>query len=89
MDLRVARVSAPPAVVGDLAPEGVLRVSINLGNAVLAAGTPEEPTGVTVDLARAIAARLGLEPQLACVDAARKSVDALHTGVMPSPRRTP
>jgi polar amino acid transport system substrate-binding protein len=75
-------VSAPPAVVGDLAPEGVLRVSINLGNAVLAAGTPEEPTGVTVDLARAIAARLGLEPQLACVDAARKSVDALHTGVV-------
>ena len=46
----------PPAVVGDLAPEGVLRVSINLGNAVLAGGTPDEPRGVTVDLAREIAA---------------------------------
>jgi polar amino acid transport system substrate-binding protein len=29
----------------------VLRASINLGNAVLAAGTPRGPTGVTVDLA--------------------------------------
>ena len=41
-----------PAVVADLAPTGVLRASINLGNPVLAQGTSDEPAGVTVDLAR-------------------------------------
>ena len=45
-----------PAVVADLAPTGVLRASINLGNPVLAQGTRDEPAGVTVDLAREIAA---------------------------------
>ncbi len=54
----------PAAVVGDLAPEGVLRVSINLGNAVLAGGTPDEPRGVTVYLAREIAGELGVEARL-------------------------
>ncbi len=70
-----------PAVVADLAPEGVLRASINLGNPVLAAGTPEEPSGVTVDLAREIAARLGVAVELLCFDAARKSYEALHTKI--------
>jgi polar amino acid transport system substrate-binding protein len=75
--------SAPAtSVVGDLAPRGVLRASVNLGNAVLAAGTPENPGGVTVDLARAIASRLGVEVDLICVDAARKSVEALHAGLV-------
>jgi polar amino acid transport system substrate-binding protein len=36
----------------DLAPTGVLRASINLGNPVLAQGTPTVPAGVTVDIAR-------------------------------------
>jgi polar amino acid transport system substrate-binding protein len=71
----------PSSVVADLAPNGVLRASINLGNPVLAAGTPQEPTGVTVDLAREIAARLGVEVRLLCFDAARKSYEALHTKV--------
>ncbi|HEY3527957.1 MAG TPA: transporter substrate-binding domain-containing protein [Nocardioides sp.] len=69
------------AVRRDLAPEGVLRAAINLGNPVLATGTPEEPSGVTVDLAREIASRLGVEARLRCFDAARKSFEALHTGV--------
>jgi hypothetical protein len=38
-------------VVTDLAPTGVLRASINLGNPVLAQGSPDAPTGVTVDIA--------------------------------------
>jgi polar amino acid transport system substrate-binding protein len=72
-------VSTPTASVRrDLAPEGVLRVVVNLGNSVLAAGTPENPSGVTVDLGREIAARLAVEARLTCVDAARKSFDALH-----------
>ena len=69
-----------PAVVADLAPAGVLRASINLGNPVLAQGTRDEPTGVTVDLAREIAARLGVPVFFTCFDAARKSLAALIAG---------
>lgn len=72
--------SVSPAVVRDLAPEGVLRASINLGNAVLAGGTSDAPSGVTVDLAREIADRLGVQVRLVCFDAARRSFEALHTG---------
>jgi polar amino acid transport system substrate-binding protein len=39
------------SIVEDLAPAGVLRAAINLGNPVLAQGTPEAPSGVTVDIA--------------------------------------
>jgi polar amino acid transport system substrate-binding protein len=67
-------------VVKDLAPDGVLRASINLGNPVLAQGTPEEPSGVTVDIAREIAARLGVPVELICFDAARKSFEAMTSG---------
>lgn len=70
----------PPEVVRDLAPTGVLRASINLGNPVLAQGTPDEPAGVTVDLAREVGARLGLPVELLCFDAARKSFEAMTSG---------
>ncbi|WP_369145652.1 transporter substrate-binding domain-containing protein [Streptomyces sp. R44] len=69
-----------PAVAADLAPAGVLRASVNLGNPVLAQGTPEAPGGITVDLAREIGARLGLPVELLCFDAARKSFDAMADG---------
>jgi polar amino acid transport system substrate-binding protein len=64
----------------DLAPSGVLRASINLGNPVLAQGTPEEPAGVTVDIARELARRLEVPLELVSFDAARKSFEALTTG---------
>jgi polar amino acid transport system substrate-binding protein len=67
-------------VVGDLVPEGVLRASINLGNPVLAQGTPEAPAGVTVDIAREVGARLGVPVKLVCFDAARKSFEAMKVG---------
>jgi polar amino acid transport system substrate-binding protein len=51
---------------------------INLGNAVLAGGTADDPTGTTVDLARELAGRLGVEARLTCVDAARKSFETLQ-----------
>jgi len=66
-----------PAVVAGLTQTGVLRASINLGNPVLAQGTSDAPTGVTVDLARELAARLGVPVSFACFDAARKSFGAL------------
>jgi polar amino acid transport system substrate-binding protein len=64
----------------DLASTGTLRAAINLGNPVLAQGTPEAPTGITVDLARELGVRLGLPVALVCFDAARKSFDALTAG---------
>jgi polar amino acid transport system substrate-binding protein len=68
------------SVSADLAPTGVLRASINLGNPVLAQGTPDEPTGITVDLAREIAARLEVPVEFLCFDAARKSFEAMTEG---------
>lgn len=67
-------------LVADLAPSGALRASINLGNPVLAQGTPDAPAGVTVDIAREVAARLGVPAEFACFDAARKSFEALTSG---------
>ncbi len=64
----------------DLAPTGVLRASINLGNPVLAQGSTDAPTGVTVDIAREVAARLGVPVELLCFDAARKSFEAMTSG---------
>lgn len=73
----------PPQAVKDLAPSGTLRAAINVGNAVLAArpATPGgEPTGISVDLARELARRLGVPLQLIVFDAAGKVVDAGKTG---------
>jgi polar amino acid transport system substrate-binding protein len=67
-------------LVHDLAPTGVLRASLNLGNPVLAQGTPEEPSGITVDLAREVATRLGVPVRFLCFDAARKSYAAMAEG---------
>lgn len=67
----------PSDLVSQLAPTGRLRASINLGNPVLAQGTEEEPTGVTVDLARELAQRIGVPVEFLCFDAARKSFEAM------------
>ena len=72
--------AALTAVARDLAPTGLLRASINLGNPVLAQGTPQAPTGVTVDIARAVGERLGVPVELVCFDAARRSFEAMATG---------
>jgi polar amino acid transport system substrate-binding protein len=74
---------APPsgANAAALAPTGRLRASINLGNPILArrdaAGSVED---VSVDLARALGAELGVPVDLAVVDAAVRSVEAVATG---------
>jgi polar amino acid transport system substrate-binding protein len=72
--------AVPPAIVEELAPTGRLRASINLGNPVLAHGTPSDPGGVTVDIARELGARLGVPVELVCFDAARKSFEAMTSG---------
>ena len=67
-------------LVNDLAPTGALRASINLGNPVLAQGTPQRPSGVTVDIARELGARLGVPIELSCFGAARESFDSMVEG---------
>jgi len=62
------------------APGGTLRVSINLGNPVLAsidAGTGQ-PQGVSVDLATEFARRLGVPLQLVAVASAGESVETVN-----------
>ena len=64
----------------ELAPAGVLRAALNLGNPVLVQGTPAEPAGVTVDIAREIAGRLGVPAEFRCFGAARESLAAAVAG---------
>lgn len=67
-------------IKSDLAPTGILRVSINLGNPVLAQGSATAPSGVTVDIARELGVRLGLPIELRCFEAARESFEAMEQG---------
>jgi polar amino acid transport system substrate-binding protein len=67
-------------VLQDLAPTGTLRASINLGNIVLAQGTPENPSGITPELARELAKRLGVPVALSCFDGAGKAFEAMKAG---------
>ena len=67
-------------VSSDLAPGGVLRAAINLGNPVLAQGTAAAPAGVTVDIARELGTRLAVPVRLVCFDAARESFEAMAKG---------
>lgn len=62
------------------APSGKLRASINLGNPILAGrhGSSGEPFGVSIDLARALGDRLGVEVQLVVFDTANQSVEAVR-----------
>jgi polar amino acid transport system substrate-binding protein len=71
---------ASPDIVTDLAPGGVLRAALNLNNPVLVQGTPAAPTGVTVDIAREIAARLGVDVEFSCFAGALDSFEALVAG---------
>ncbi len=70
---------AAPAGAATLAPTGRLRASINLGNPILARRDPISgaAAGVSVDLARSLAAELGVPLELLIVDAAAKSVQAV------------
>src|SRR5262245_54733761 len=72
--------SVPPEVIKELAPTGKLRAAINLGNPVLAQGSPQEPRGITVDLARELARRTGLALELVTFEAAGKIFEALKAG---------
>ena len=53
------------AIVGQLAPTGVLRAGVNMGNFLLVTSRAEngDPAGVSPSMAKAIADRLGVPMQ--------------------------
>ena len=65
-----------------LAPSGILRAAINFGNPILATrdAATGAPLGVSVDLARELATRLGVPLQLVTYNAAGKVVEGLKSG---------
>lgn len=73
---------APPAAISDLASTGKLRAVINYGNPILAKkdAVTGQPAGVSIDLARELARRLGVEAELVTVTSAGKSVETLAEG---------
>lgn len=72
---------ASSAAVSDLAPTGKLRAAINFGNPVLAGrdAATGEPCGISVDLARELAQRLGVAIEFVPYDAAGKVVEGLES----------
>ena len=69
----------PKELLQIIAPTGKLRVSINVGNPILANKDPVSgtPFGVSIDLANAFAKKLGLDLELVVFDSAGKSVEAV------------
>lgn len=67
-----------PDVLRDLAPTGKTRAAINVGNSVLAQPDGTSAKGVSVDLARELARRLGVDLELIVFDAAGKVFQALQ-----------
>ncbi len=69
----------PADIVAAFTPIGVLRASINLGNPILANADPASGAagGVSVDLARAFAERLGVKVELVVFKTAAASVEAV------------
>ena len=72
-----------PEVVSELAPTGVLRAGINLGNFLLVTGrSPSgDPEGVAPDMAREIAARLGVPVEYVPFPRPGELADAAERGV--------
>ena len=68
----------PPELVKEFAPTGKLRAAINIGNPVLVQiDATGAPMGVTIDLARALADRLGVELETVAIDGAGKSFETV------------
>jgi polar amino acid transport system substrate-binding protein len=71
----------PGSIAADLAPTGVLRATINLGNRLLIQGTPAAPTGVTVDIAHELGSRAGMPVELVRCESVPKVLEAMRTGL--------
>jgi polar amino acid transport system substrate-binding protein len=73
---------APQQIVSELAPTGVLRAAINMGNFLLVTGKSAagDPDGVSPDMARAIAERLGVPVRYVPYARPADLADAAGTG---------
>ena len=71
------------AIAAEIAPTGVLRAAINMGNILLVTGRDDagDPVGVAPDLAREIASRLGLPIRFAPFARPADLADAATDGV--------
>lgn len=71
--------SIDPSIIKAFTPTGKLRASINVGNPILANRDKStgEPHGVSIDLAREFARRLGVEIELVVNESAGKSVEVV------------
>ena len=80
--MTTATPSAPSNIFAVVAPSGKLRAAINFGNPILATKDTAtgEPRGVSVDLARELARRLGVPLEMVHYPAAGKVVDGLKAG---------
>jgi polar amino acid transport system substrate-binding protein len=74
--------SISPEVRMQLAPNGVLSAAVYLGNFLLVTGRSSsgEPTGISPDICRAIAKRLGVELSLMGFNTQDEVVDAVVSG---------
>ncbi|WP_287497196.1 ABC transporter substrate-binding protein [Pandoraea sp. CB10b_02] len=69
------------SLIAAFAPTGVLRACINLGNPVLAGRDAQSrPIGISVDLAAALAQRLGVALEPIVVDTAARAVETVSAG---------
>jgi polar amino acid transport system substrate-binding protein len=75
-------ISPQSAAIAELAPRGSLRAAINFGNPILARrdAAGGEPRGVSVDLSRELAKRLGVQLEFVTYAAAGKVVEGLKAG---------
>jgi polar amino acid transport system substrate-binding protein len=65
-------------LAAEAAPTGTLRLSINVGNPILARRSDDGAAGVSVDLGREFARRLGVPVQLVVFATANESVEAVR-----------
>jgi polar amino acid transport system substrate-binding protein len=69
-------------IIDELAPTGVLRAGINMSNFLLVTGQAEngDPTGVSPDMAKAIADQLGVPVTYVCYKSPGLLADAVDSG---------
>ena len=85
--MKLTPASATPeeqAIASAIAPLGVLRAVINVGNPVLAQRASEDaaPTGVSVDIATELGRRIGVPVTYVVVPGAGKAVETLQAGTV-------
>src|SRR6476619_387208 len=74
---QIAVAQVPADALKELAPTGKLRAAVNYGNGVLAQKGPDgEPRGVSADLSRELAKRLGVPLEYVTFTAAGKAFEA-------------